>query len=95
MTNLEVEQALENEEGDNVKIIDMHMYMTAAQKKTDMKGIGLQIALDMMHEKSDKDLITGLKTKTQPGRPDWNKVSVVLYVVSICMYCNITYTSNL
>ncbi|KAL4216481.1 NADPH oxidase 5 [Mactra antiquata] len=54
--------------------IQMHMYMTAAQKKTDMKGIGLQIALDLMYEKSHRDLITGLKTKTEPGRPDWNKV---------------------
>lgn len=56
----------------------MHMYMTAAQKKTDMKGIGLQMALDLMHKKNDRDVITGLKTKTQPGRPDWNKVRNVL-----------------
>ncbi|XP_060575119.1 NADPH oxidase 5-like [Ruditapes philippinarum] len=52
----------------------MHMYMTAAQKKTDMKGIGLQIALDLMYEKGQRDLITGLRTKTEPGRPDWNKI---------------------
>lgn len=74
LTNLEIEQSLDNEEEGDSKIIDMHMFMTAAQKKTDMKGIGLQIALDLMHEKSNKDLITGLKTKTQPGRPDWNKL---------------------
>ncbi|KAL4216478.1 NADPH oxidase 5 [Mactra antiquata] len=54
--------------------IQMHIYMTAAQKKTDIKGIGLQIALDLMYENSHRDLITGLKTKTEPGRPDWNKV---------------------
>lgn len=34
-----------------------------------------QLALDLMYEKTEKDLITGLRTKTQPGRPDWNKVS--------------------
>ncbi|KAL4216477.1 NADPH oxidase 5 [Mactra antiquata] len=54
--------------------IQMHMYMTAAQSKTDMKGMMLQVALDLMYEKSHRDLITGLKTKTEPGRPDWNKV---------------------
>ena len=54
------------------------MYMTAAVKKTDMKGIGLQIALDLMHEKSKRDLIAGLKVKTQPGRPDWNQVSLLI-----------------
>ncbi|XP_052785817.1 NADPH oxidase 5-like isoform X2 [Mya arenaria] len=54
--------------------IQMHMYMTAAQKKTDMKGIGLQVALDLMYEKSQRDLITGLRTKTEPGRPDWTKI---------------------
>lgn len=58
--------------------------MTAAQKKTDMKGLGLQIALDLMHEKSNKDLITGLKTKTEPGRPNWNKVKTTFSSGHIC-----------
>ena len=52
----------------------MHMYMTAAQTKTDMKGLGLQVALDLLHKKENKDLITGLKTRTQAGRPNWNEV---------------------
>ena len=56
------------------KVIEMHMYMTAAQGKTDMKGIGLQIALDLMHKKDNRDLITGLQTRTQAGRPNWNQV---------------------
>jgi hypothetical protein len=56
------------------KVIDMHMYMTAAQGKTDMKGIGLQIALDLLHKKDNIDLITGLQTRTQAGRPNWNQV---------------------
>lgn len=54
--------------------IQIHMYMTTAQKKTDVKGIGLQVALDLMYEKTQTDLITGLRTKTQPGRPDWNQI---------------------
>ncbi|XP_078330195.1 NADPH oxidase 5-like isoform X3 [Crassostrea virginica] len=56
------------------KVIEMHMYMTAAQGKTDMKGIGLQIALDLMHKKDNRDLITGLQTRTQAGRPNWNQL---------------------
>lgn len=56
------------------KVIEMHMYMTAAQGKTDMKGIGLQIALDLIHKKDNRDLITGLKTRTQAGRPNWNQI---------------------
>ncbi|XP_053387111.1 NADPH oxidase 5-like [Mercenaria mercenaria] len=72
LNQIEVEQS--SHHGILENCIQMHMYMTAAQKKTDMKGIGLQIALDLMYEKSQRDLITGLKTKTEPGRPDWNKI---------------------
>ena len=70
LTQLEVQQADMSE-----RFLDMHMFMTAALGKTDMKGVGLQMALDIMHSKGNKDMITGLKTRTQPGRPDWDKVS--------------------
>ncbi|XP_053387037.1 NADPH oxidase 5-like isoform X3 [Mercenaria mercenaria] len=72
LNQIEVEQS--SHHGILENCIQMHMYMTAAQKKTDMKGIGLQIALDLMYDKSRRDLITGLRTKTEPGRPDWNKI---------------------
>ena len=39
-----------------------------------MKAVGLQLALDLMHEKEHRDLITGLKSRTNAGRPNWNKV---------------------
>ncbi|KAL1449402.1 hypothetical protein MTO96_043979 [Rhipicephalus appendiculatus] len=39
-----------------------------------MKAVGLQLALDLLHEKDKRCLITGLKSRTQPGRPDWEKV---------------------
>ena len=42
-----------------------------------MKALGLQLALELIHEKKDKDLITGLRTRTNPGRPDWEKVSTL------------------
>ena len=57
--------------------------MTSALRKTDMKAIGLQMALDLIHKKENRDLITGLKTRTQTGRPDWDKVSLVDLVTSM------------
>ena len=50
------------------------MYMTSALQNTDIKAIGLQIALDLIHKKDKRDFITGLKTRTHAGRPDWNEV---------------------
>ena len=55
--------------------LDMHIYMTSALKKEDIKALGLQLALELIHEKKEKDLITGLKTRTNPGRPNWDKVN--------------------
>ncbi|RDD42245.1 NADPH oxidase 5 [Trichoplax sp. H2] len=71
LSQLEIEQT---EDGNLNHLLDMHMYMTSALRKTDMKAIGLQMALDLIHKKSEKDLITGLRTKTEAGRPDWNQV---------------------
>ena len=41
----------------------MHMYVTSALQKTDMKAVALQMALDIMHEKEQRDLVTGLKSR--------------------------------
>ncbi|OPJ70303.1 NADPH oxidase 5 [Patagioenas fasciata monilis] len=71
LTKLEMEQA-EQELGG--RFLEMHMYMTSALGKNDMKGVGLQLALDLLATKEQRDLITGLRTRTQPGRPDWSKV---------------------
>lgn len=56
------------------RFLEMHMYMTSALSKNDMKAIGLQMALDLLAKKEKKDSITGLRTRTQPGRPEWGKV---------------------
>ena len=38
------------------RFLDMHMYVTSALQRTDMKAVGLQLALDLLHEKvSDED----------------------------------------
>ncbi|KAG8184662.1 hypothetical protein JTE90_012147 [Oedothorax gibbosus] len=71
LSELEVEQA-QLEAGD--RFLDIHMYITSALRATDMKAVGLQMALDLLYKKEKRDLITGLKSRTQPGRPDWNKV---------------------
>ncbi|XP_076029976.1 NADPH oxidase 5-like [Oratosquilla oratoria] len=72
LSQLELEQA---EQGGVLdRFLDMHMYITSALQKTDMKALGLQLALDLLHEKEKRDLITGLKTRTNAGRPNWDKV---------------------
>ncbi|XP_065834073.1 NADPH oxidase 5-like isoform X2 [Oscarella lobularis] len=72
LSQLEIEQM--EQDGTFDRFLEMHMHMTSALKKTDMKAIGLQMALDLIHKKEKRDLITGLKTRTEAGRPDWNKV---------------------
>lgn len=65
---------LEQDQEDFEKFLDMKMYMTKELHKDDMRGIALQMALQTMHTKTQKDLLTGLKTRLQSGRPDWDKV---------------------
>ncbi|NXA05067.1 NOX5 oxidase, partial [Sapayoa aenigma] len=71
LTKLEMEQA-ELEPGG--KFLELHLYMTSALGRSDVKGLGLQVALDLLAAKEKRDSITGLRTRTQPGHPDWNKV---------------------
>lgn len=33
------------------RFLDMHMYITSALQRTDMKAVGLQLAMDLLHEK--------------------------------------------
>ena len=77
----------EREQNGFERFLDFHLYMTSALRKTDMKAIGLQMALDLIHKKENRDLITGLKTRTQTGRPDWEKVSIILLLHCI-PYCS-------
>ena len=77
LSQLEIEQS---EQSGFERFLDMHMYMTSALRKTDVKAIGLQMALDLIHKKDKRDLITGLKTRTQAGRPDWDEVLYCLHL---------------
>ncbi len=38
-------------------------YMTTALQKNDMRAVGLQLALDLLHEKEKRDLVTGLMSR--------------------------------
>ena len=73
----------EREQNGFERFLDFHLYMTSALRKTDMKAIGLQMALDLIHKKENRDLITGLKTRTQTGRPDWEKVSIIISLLYV------------
>ncbi|KAF4525979.1 hypothetical protein B566_EDAN000769 [Ephemera danica] len=59
LSQLEIEQAELG--GAMERFLEMHMYITSALQKTDMKA-------------EKRDLITGLKTRTNAGRPNWDKV---------------------
>ena len=59
------------------RFLDMHMYVTSVLQRTDMKAVALQMALDIMHEKEQRDLVTGLKSRMLAGRPNWNKVQTI------------------
>lgn len=75
LRELEVQQS-EHEGVFSEHFLDMHIYMTSALRKQDMKALGLQLALELLHEKKERDLITGLRTRTNAGRPDWEEVSL-------------------
>ena len=55
LSQLEIEQAEQG--GAMERFLDMHMYITSALQKTDMKAVGLQLALELLHEKVKLDLL--------------------------------------
>lgn len=55
-------------------LLDINLYLTGAQQKSDMKSCTLFAAMDLMHSQTQIDLITGLKSRTNTGRPDWDEI---------------------
>lgn len=47
------------------RFLEMHMYITSALQKTDMKAVGLQLALDLLHEKVINQYLFLNKTLTK------------------------------
>jgi predicted ferric reductase len=55
----------------NERFLDIHIHLTAMEPAK-IKSIGLQLALFLVHEENKKDLVTGLRTRTKAGRPNWD-----------------------
>ena len=39
-----------------------------------MTSVGLRIAMNLFHEKKNRDFLTGLTSRTEPGRPNLKKI---------------------
>ncbi|XP_071826434.1 NADPH oxidase 5-like isoform X2 [Apostichopus japonicus] len=72
LAQMELEQG--EEQGEFDKFFEMEMYMTKELHQNRMRSIALQMALQTLHKSTKKDLLTGLKTRLQSGRPNWDKV---------------------
>jgi NADPH oxidase 5 len=62
---------LDLEQVDTRRLVDVHIYMT--EGKGHLTAAVLNLARAMAHEQGDPDSITGLRSKTNVGRPDWSK----------------------
>ena len=47
----DMESAQIEEGGGMDKLLDFHLYFTAALQRTDMRAVGLQLAMDLIHRK--------------------------------------------
>ena len=53
--------------------LELHMYVTSALQRTAPGAVALQLALDLMHKKNNRDEVTGLRSRMNAGRPNWDK----------------------
>lgn len=58
------------------RLIDIHIYVTSATKMADLYAFALTSALDIFYEKHNRDMITGIRSRAIPGRPNWKAVSI-------------------
>ncbi len=57
------------EELDKRNVLNIHLCMTGA--RTGVTAFGLELAREIMHASGRSDIVTGLRTKTHMGHPDW------------------------
>lgn len=57
------------EKMDQGGLLDFHLCMTGG--RSGATALGLELAREVMHKSGRSDLITGLRTKTHLGPPDW------------------------
>lgn len=78
----EILQGLEDTEliGDEIKqsLINVHLFVTGAPCASDIKAVALRVALEMAYKKLHKDVLSGLHSRIETGRPDWRKVKIFL-----------------
>lgn len=62
----------EIEERDTRGVLDIHLCMTGG--RTGMTSFGLELARDILHAAGRTDIVTGLRTHTHMGHPDWQEL---------------------
>jgi len=74
LDRMEKEQEEAGEGEREVKFLDFHLYFTSALQRTDLRAVGLQLAMDLLHKKEQRDVMTKLRVRTNAGRPNWERV---------------------
>ena len=62
----------ELERTDGAGVLDVNIWMTGG--RAGATSVALELARQVAHTAGDKDVFTGLRTKTNMGRPDWGAV---------------------
>jgi NADPH oxidase 5 len=62
----------ELEKIDEKALLDIHLCMTAG--RTGATSLALEVAREILHASGRSDIITGLRTHTHMGHPDWEKM---------------------
>jgi predicted ferric reductase/Ca2+-binding EF-hand superfamily protein len=60
------------EEQDTRRLFEFHLCMTGA--RTGATAFGLELARELMHAAGQSDIVTGLRTKTHLGHPNWEAI---------------------
>lgn len=75
LSELEEEEALLGEEE---RFINIALHITSALGQSDIRAVALQMALELCYREESRDPLCGLRTRIQPGRPNWKKVQIAL-----------------
>jgi predicted ferric reductase len=67
-----VDLLTELEQVDDTHVLDVHLCMTGG--RAGGTAVGLEIARELLHAQGERDLVTGLRTMTHMGHPDWDVV---------------------
>ncbi len=66
----------ELEEEDSKQLLDVHLCMTAG--RADTTALAVEMARQVLHDAGKDDIVTGLRTHTHMGQPDWERM---LYLI--------------